>query len=124
MDSNSKAQTMIDLAVEAAYDKLGENPVALDVSKYYSLSDAFLLVSGRNERQVQSIAEEIEDRFREAGFKLVLKEGQQLGRWILLDYGDLLVHVMHEQERMYYSLERLWSDCPVLPVPAASVSTL
>ena len=115
---------MVDLATEAAYEKLGENPVALDVSKYYSLSDAFLIVSGRNERQVQSIAEEIEDQFREAGFKLVLKEGQQLGRWILLDFGDLLIHVMHEQDRMYYSLERLWSDCPVLKVPAASTATL
>ncbi len=124
MDSNSKAQEMIDIAVEAAYDKLGENPVALDVSKYYALSDAFLLVSGRNERQVQSIAEEIEDKFRDAGYRLVLKEGQQLGRWILLDYGDVLIHVMHEQERMFYSLERLWADCPVLKVPAASAASL
>ncbi|MEY4000341.1 MAG: hypothetical protein RLZZ626_696 [Actinomycetota bacterium] len=115
---------MIDIAVEAAYDKLGENPVALDVSKYYALSDAFLLVSGRNERQVQSIAEEIEDKFRDAGYRLVLKEGQQLGRWILLDYGDVLIHVMHEQERMFYSLERLWADCPVLKVPAASAASL
>lgn len=105
------------MAARAADAKSAENPVALDVSGPLPFTDAFLLVSGRNERQVIAIAEEIEDRMLEHGVKAVRREGRTEGRWILLDFGDLVVHVFHDEERMFYALERLWSDCPVLPLP-------
>jgi ribosome-associated protein len=97
--------------------------VALDVSGPLPLTDIFLIVSGRNERNVQAIASEIEDRlFATLGVSPLRREGRGEGRWILLDFGDLVVHAFHEEDRMYYALERLWKDCPVvaitLPEPA------
>lgn len=80
------------------------------------LADIFLLVTGRNERNVMAIAGEIEDRLNEQGVKTLRREGRSEGRWILLDFGDLVVHVFHEEDRMYYALERLWKDCPVVPL--------
>jgi ribosome-associated protein len=104
------------LAASAADSKQAENLVALDVSGPLPLADVFLLASGRNERNVVAIAEEITDRLAEAGSKVLRREGWSEGRWILLDFGDLVVHVFHEEDRMYYSLERLWKDCPVVPL--------
>ena len=108
-----------DLAYEAAVvadDKQALDPVALDVSGMLPFADAFLILSGRNERQVKSIADVIEERMLEHGAKRLRREGAGEGRWILLDFGDLVVHVFHEEERVYYALERLWSDCPVIPI--------
>ena len=102
------------IAANAAADKLAENLVALDVSDLMPLTDIFLLSSGRNERQVAAIADEIEFKMLEAGHKYLRREGRELGRWILLDFGDVVCHVMHEEDRMYYSLERLWKDSPVV----------
>jgi ribosome-associated protein len=82
------------------------------------LTDVFLLASGRNERQVAAIADEIELKLHEAGIKYLRREGKETGRWILLDFGDVICHVMHEEDRMYYSLERLWKDCPVVKLDA------
>jgi len=104
------------LAASAADAKQAENLVALDVSGPLPLADVFLLASGRNERNVIAIAEEIQDRLAEHGAKALRREGMSEGRWILLDFGDLVVHVFHEEDRMYYSLERLWKDCPVVPL--------
>lgn len=100
----------------AADDKGGEDLVALDVSGPLPLADIFLLITGRNERNVVAIAGEIEDKLNETGVKTLRREGRAEGRWILLDFGDLVVHVFHEEDRMYYGLERLWKDCPVLPL--------
>ena len=72
-------------------------------------------MSAKNERQAQAIAEEVEDQLAKQKVKARFREGRETGRWILLDFGDLVVHVMHEQEREFYSLERLWRDCPVVP---------
>ncbi|NLT27123.1 MAG: ribosome silencing factor [Microbacteriaceae bacterium] len=103
------------LAAKAADDRSGFDLVALDVSENLPLTDAFLLVSARNERMVLSIAEEIDDRLREeAGQRVLRREGQDLGRWVLLDFGDIVVHVFHEEDRLYYSLERIWRDAPVI----------
>lgn len=113
---------LVQLAAAAADSKGGEDLVAFDVSEPLPLVDAFLLVTGRSERNVAAIADEVEDRMLHAGHKRLRREGRQDARWVLLDFGDLVVHVFHEQERAYYSLERLWKDCPViaieLPAPA------
>lgn len=108
------------LAAEAADSKQAENLVALDVSGPLPLTDVFLLASGRNERNVTAIAEEVLDRLAEAGTKVIRREGLAEGRWVLLDFGDIVVHVFHEEDRMYYSLERLWKDCPVIPLVVAA----
>jgi ribosome-associated protein len=107
---------MLTIAATAADAKAGEDLVALDVSGPLPLVDIFLLVTGRSERNVAAIADEIEDKLLEAGHKRLRREGRQEARWVLLDFGDLVVHVFHEQERVYYGLERLWKDCPLVPV--------
>ena len=120
MTATPRAIELANIAASAAADKLGENLVVLDVSEPMPLTDAFLLVSGRSERQVGAIADEIEEKMLESSVKMLRREGKSLGRWILLDFGDLICHVMHEEDRMYYSLERLWKDCPVIKVTAVS----
>lgn len=102
------------LAVRAADDKGATAPVALQVGELFPLADVFLLVSGSVERNVQAISDEIEDRLNEAGVRTIRREGREGGRWILLDFGDLIVHVFHQEEREFYQLERLWRDCPVI----------
>jgi ribosome-associated protein len=114
LTATATAIKLTNIAANAAADKIAENIVALDVSELMPLTDIFLLASGRNERQVASIADEIQDKMLEAGHKTLRREGKELGRWILLDFGDVVCHVMHEEDRMYYSLERLWKDSPVI----------
>ena len=118
MPASEHSVSELRIAAAAASEKLGENLVALDVSEPFALADAFLIVSAKNERQVQAIADHIEGQLHLAGIKLRTKEGKEAGRWVLLDFGDILVHVMHEQEREYYSLERLWRDCPTIQLAA------
>ncbi len=115
MAASTETKKVLQLAAEAAREKLGEDLVALDVSEPFALAEIFLIVSARNERQAQAIAEEVEDQLAKQKVKARFREGRETGRWILLDFGDLVVHVMHEQEREFYSLERLWRDCPVVP---------
>ena len=116
MAAGAQSREMLRIAAIAADSKGGEDLVALDVSQPLPLVDIFLLVTGRSERNVAAIADEIEDKLLEAGHKRLRREGRQESRWVLLDFGDLVVHVFHEEERMYYALERLWKDCPVIPV--------
>lgn len=113
------APSIIDLvrmAAAAADEKHGHDLLAIDVTSRFPLADMFLIVSGETERQVQAIADGIEDRLRAEGVKAVTIEGAVGGRWILMDFGGLLVHVQHEEERDFYQLERLWRDCPVVDV--------
>jgi ribosome-associated protein len=114
--ASDRAREILQLAAKAADSKGAEDLVALDVSGPLPLTDIFLLATGRVERNVVAIAGEIEDQLNEAGVKTLRREGKAEGRWILLDFGDLVVHVFHEEDRMYYSLERLWKDCPVVPL--------
>ncbi len=123
MTARESAVEMVRLAAEAADATGGEDIVALDVSEPLPLADAFLLVTGRSERNVAAIADAIEDKLLEAGHKRIRREGRQESRWILLDFGDLVAHVFHEQERVFYGLERLWKDCPVIPVELAGNTT-
>ena len=120
MTASKEALKIVQIAAQAASDKVAENLVALDVTNPMPLTDIFLIVSGRNERQVMAISDGIEDKLLENGVKLIRREGKSSGRWILLDFGYVIVHVMHEEERMYYSLERIWSDCPVVPLELVS----
>jgi ribosome-associated protein len=120
--ATERAIELVKVAARAADSKQGIDQVALDVSGPLPLADVFLLVTGRNERNVQAIASEVEEQMIEAGAKPLRREGRAEGRWILLDFGDVIVHVFHEEERLFYSLERLWKDCPVigLELPAAA----
>ncbi len=122
MAASDRARELALIAAAAADAKQGIDPVALDVSATLPFADVFLLVSGRSERGVLAIVGEIEDKLLEAGAKPLRREGASEGRWALLDFGDLVVHVFHEEDRLYYQLERLWSDCPVIPLelPAQS----
>lgn len=114
MTASPRAIELVNIAARAADSKQGEDLVALDVSGPLPLTDIFLLVTGRNERNVLAIAAEIEDKLNEAGVKTLRREGRQEGRWVLLDFGDIVAHVFHEEDRLYYSLERLWKDCPAI----------
>jgi ribosome-associated protein len=101
-------------AAAAAADKLASKIVALDVSEQLALTDIFVLASAPNDRQVSAIVDNIEDKLRELGVKPVRREGERNGRWVLIDFSDIVVHVQHEEERTYYQLERLWKDCPAI----------
>jgi ribosome-associated protein len=116
MTASVRSREILQLAAAAADSKGGDDLVALDVSGPLPLADIFLLATGRSERNVVAIAGEVEDKLNEAGVKTLRREGRAEGHWILLDFGDLVVHVFHEEDRMYYSLERLWKDCPVVPI--------
>ncbi len=118
MTATDHAVTLVEVAARAASDKLATDLLAFDVSEQLAITDAFLLASATNDRQVKAIVDEIEDKLREAGAKPIRREGQREGRWVLLDYGEIVVHVQHEEERAFYALERLWRDCPVIPLPA------
>ncbi|MFV2194859.1 ribosome silencing factor [Nocardiopsis sp. LOL_012] len=119
MTATERALELVRVAAEAASDKLAQDIIAYDVSDQLVITDAFVLCSAPNDRQVRSIVDEVEDRLRiEAGAKPVRREGERDGRWVLLDYSDIVVHIQHEEERGYYGLERLWKDCPEITVPA------
>jgi ribosome-associated protein len=118
MTATDTAIALVHVAARAASDKLAEDILAFDVSDQLVITDAFLVCSAGNERQVRSIVEEIEDKLRDAGAKPVRREGEREGRWVLLDYVEIVVHVQHTEERAFYALERLWRDCPIIPLPA------
>ena len=120
MTASARARELLTVVARAADSKQGEDLVALDVSGPLPLTDIFFLATGRNERNVQAIAGEIEDQMLEAGAKALRREGRAEGRWILLDFGDVVAHIFHEEDRLYYSLERLWKDCPAIPIELAA----
>jgi ribosome-associated protein len=118
MAASERALALTRAAAVAASDKKAENIVALDVSAHMPLADVFLIASGSNERQVVAIADAIEEALHKDGAKALRREGMREGRWALMDFNDVIVHVMHEEDRAYYELERLWKDCPVVELPA------
>ncbi|WP_120522232.1 ribosome silencing factor [Arthrobacter celericrescens] len=101
-------------AARAAADKLAEDIVALDVSERLALTDVFLIASAPTERQVNAIVDGIEEELLKQDLRPVRREGRSEGRWVLLDYADIVVHVQHTEDRVFYALERLWKDCPVV----------
>jgi ribosome-associated protein len=106
-------------AAEAASDKLADDILAFDVSDHLFITDIFVLCSAGNDRQVKSVMDEIEHRLKGLDARPVRREGEREGRWILLDYAEIVVHVQHAEERLYYAMERLWKDCPMIPLPEA-----
>lgn len=112
MTATDFARDLAQVTARAASDKLAHHIVAFDVSEQLAITDVFLLCSAPNDRQVRSIVDEIEDKAREFGAKPIRREGERDGRWVLIDFGDIVVHVQHEEERQFYALERLWRDCP------------
>jgi ribosome-associated protein len=114
----AESVAIIVAAAEAAADKLAEDVIAFDVSEQLVITDAFLICSAPNDRQVGAIVDAIQERLRlEFDLRPTRREGEREGRWVLLDYLDVVVHVQHAEERIYYALERLWRDCPVIPLP-------
>ena len=104
----------LDVAAQAAVNKLGTNLVAIDLTGQSLLSEAFLIVSGQNPKQVEAIADEIEEKLKKINEKPVRRENGE--EWILIDYSDVVIHVQSENLRRYYMLDRLWNDCPTVPL--------
>lgn len=121
------SRPLADHAATAAVGKQGTDTVLVDVSSVLAITDWFVITSGRNDRQVRTIAEEVEGRLRvDLGERPVRREGLDDARWILLDYGDVIVHVFLDETRRFYDLERLWADCPRYEVndgPAARAAS-
>jgi ribosome-associated protein len=115
--ATDRATELVTIAAKAASDKLANDIIAFDVSDQLVITDAFVLCSAPNDRQVKSIVDEIEEKLREVGAKPIRREGERDGRWVLIDYGEIVVHVQHEEERTYYALERIWRDCPTIALP-------
>ncbi len=115
MTATDSAIAMAKVAAQAAADKLATDVLLVDVSNRLAITDIFVIATGANDRQVSAIVDEVEERMRLAGVKPVRREGERDGRWVLLDFLDVVVHVQHAEERVFYALERLWKDCPTIP---------
>lgn len=114
MAATDHALHLTQLAAQAAADKQATDLVAFDVSERLALTDVFLIVTAKNEPQVGAVVDAIEEKLFKDGSKLLRREGEAEKRWVLLDFGDIVVHVQHAEERQLYSLERLWRDCPAI----------
>ena len=112
MTASAEAIAVAKSAALAADEKIAAEIVILDVSEHLQITDCFVIASAPNERHVNAIVDFVEEKLREEGHKPVRREGEREGRWVLLDYVDVVVHVFHGEERGYYSLEKLWKDCP------------
>ncbi len=109
-----------EIAVQAAQSKKAEDIVVLDIGKVSSFTDTFVVCSGSNTRQNQAISDEIQTTLKQEGVRVAGIEGFQNAEWILMDYGDFVVHVLSPEARKYYDLERLWRKAPRIPVPEAA----
>ncbi|SDU58561.1 ribosome silencing factor [Jiangella alkaliphila] len=118
MTATDRAIQLAVAAAEAASDKLADDIVAFDVSERMAITDVFLVCSASNDRQVRSVVDAVEEKLRDLGARPVSREGEREGRWVLLDYVEIVVHVQHAEERVFYALERLWKDCPTIELPA------
>lgn len=117
MTASERARELALSAAQAAADKKAQDIVIIDVADQMVITDAFVLASAPNERQVQAIVDAIEEALVNLPEKAkpVRREGERSGRWVLLDYVDIVVHVQHTEEREFYALDRLWKDCPTIP---------
>ncbi len=115
MSASEHARALALTAANAAAGKKAHDITLLDVSEQLVITDCFVIASAPNERQVQAIVDAVEERMAAAGSKPVRREGAREGRWVLLDFVDVVVHVQHTDERSFYGLERLWRDFPTIP---------
>ena len=118
MTATDRAVELAIAAARAASSLKADEIIALDVSEQLVLTDVFLIASGTNERQVGGIVDAVEEALHKLGAKPIRREGKSAGRWVLIDFGDIVVHVQHAEDRVYYALERLWKDCPIIDLPA------
>ena len=116
MTASAEAIRMAEVAARAAAAKLAQDVVVIDGSGQLVITDLFVIASASNERQVNAIVDEVEEKMRLAGYKPARREGARQGRWVLLDYVDIVVHIQHQEERSFYALDRLWRDCPLVEV--------
>ncbi len=124
MTASDLATAYVMTAAQAADDKKAQDIVAFDVSDHVYITDIFLIASANNERQVGAIVDAIEEKMHlDHDAKPLRREGDRLNRWVLLDYGDIVVHVQHDEERTLYALERLWKDCPLVDLPGIGCGT-
>ena len=105
---------ILSLVVEAALDKKAEDVAILDLTQHGSITDYFIICHGRSARQVQAIADSVAMKLKEAKVRRGHIEGYAGGAWVLMDYGDFIVHIFTDEKRNYYDLDRLWSDAPRL----------
>ena len=122
MTADPEAIEMAAVAARAAASKLADDVVVIDVSGQLVITDCFVIASASNERQVNAIVDEVEEKMRRAGYRAARREGTREGRWTLLDYVDIVVHIQHQDERNFYALDRLWGDCPVVAVDLSADS--
>ena len=118
MAATQRAIDLAKAAAAAADEKVASSVIAIDVSDQLALTDVFVVAAADNERQVSAIVDGIIERLQELGVKPIRREGQRDDRWVLLDFGDIVVHVQHEEEREFYALDRLWRDCPTIDLSA------
>ncbi len=116
MTATPESIRLASAAASAADDKLATDVVAFDVSDQLALADVFVLCSAPTDRQVSAIVDAVEDRLKPLVGRPLRREGEREARWVLLDYADVVVHVMQSEDRAFYALERLWKDCPTLQV--------
>ncbi|MDO5076111.1 ribosome silencing factor [Corynebacterium sp.] len=116
MTASDYSLSLARTAALAADDKRGTDIAVIDVSDNLVITDCFVIISADNERHLGSIVDEVEDKLRELGAKPVRREGVREGRWALLDYSDIVVHVQRNEEREFYALDRLWRDCPLIDI--------
>lgn len=114
MTATERAVELTRAAADAADDKLAQDIIAFDVSDQLALTDVFLVCSASSPRQVKAVQDAVEERMIALGVKAVRREGEREARWVLLDFQDIVVHIQHQEERVFYALERLWSDCPLV----------
>ncbi|WP_144790960.1 ribosome silencing factor [Corynebacterium singulare] len=117
MSITDEARLMAETAASAADEKLATNIAAIDVSDVLAITEVFVLASADTERQVASIVEEVEDELTKKGFEPKRREGNRENRWVLLDYGPIVVHVQRNDQREFYGLDRLYHDCPLIEIP-------
>lgn len=125
MTATTESIDLVRAAAQAADQKKAENVVAFDVSDSLAITEAFLVASAPNDRQVAAVVDAVEDALIERFDRRPLRrEGKGEGRWVLLDYGDAVIHVLHDEDRAFYALERLWGDSPAIDVqlPEAPVA--
>ncbi|GAB3554513.1 hypothetical protein GCM10027404_28800 [Arthrobacter tumbae] len=112
MSASESSIAIARTAARAATDKIAQDIVAMDVSERLAITDVFLVASAPSERQVNAIVDGIEEELAKQDLKPVRREGRSEGRWVLLDYAEVIIHVQHQEDRVFYALERLWGDCP------------